>query len=85
MELFIKQLNANTKNEKLYHIFEKDKKLSIKNLLAGPTKTTWQKGLDNELGRLANEFYEVKGTNTIVFIRKDKVTKEKKLTYAIMV
>ena len=43
MELFLKQLNANTKNEKLNHIFEKDKKLSIDNLLAGPTKTTWKK------------------------------------------
>ena len=41
MELFLKQLNARTKNENLHHIFEQDKKSSIDNLLAGPTKSTW--------------------------------------------
>ena len=50
MEEFLKQFNDETKHKKLHHIFEQDKKLSINNLLTGTTKTTWQKGLDNELG-----------------------------------
>ena len=45
METFLKQYRDKTKHEKLHHIFEQDKKLSIDNLLKGPTKTTWQKGL----------------------------------------
>ena len=66
------------KNENLHHIFEQDKKLSIENLLAGPTKITWQNGLDNKLGWLVNKFKNIKGTNTIAFIHRAEVPKKKK-------
>ena len=54
LQTFLKQYDNTTKNEKLNQIFDEDKKLSIDNLLQGPTKTIWQQGLDNKLGRLAN-------------------------------
>ena len=48
-------------------------------------KTTWLKSLENELERLSDGFNEVKGTNTVVFINKENVSKHKKVTYANMV
>lgn len=50
-------------------------------------RETWIRSLVNELGRLAQGIREVKGTNTIYFIDKSRISKEKlkQVTYAIIV
>ena len=41
----------------------------------------WEISFGNKLGQFAHGIREVKGTNTVMFIPKSKVPKEKKVTY----
>jgi len=73
--------------ELVQHIFDENgTKLSIDKLLKGADRQIWLKGLDNELGRLANGIpKEIIGTNTIGFITKASIPVSKKVTYSNMV
>ena len=70
-----------------FHIFDnKGKKLSIDQLLKGDDGPYWNRGLDNELGRLSNGIpNRVTGTKTINFIHKKDIPTNKKVTYANIV
>jgi hypothetical protein len=66
-----------------------DTSLSLDKLLRGPDSALWELGLTNELGRLAQGVGKtrtpanrIKGSNTIVFIPKNKVPAGRKVTYA---
>ena len=59
MELVSKQLNANAKNEKLHNKFEKDEKLSIDNLLAGP-KNQHGKRIRQRIGTFSRQISKCK-------------------------
>jgi hypothetical protein len=66
-----------------------DTTLSLDKLLRGPHAQQWNNGLSNEIGRLAQGIgknrvpaQQIKGSNTIVFIRKHQVPKGKSVTYA---
>ena len=50
-------------------------------------KNTWEISLANELGRLAQGIREVKGTNTILFLPKSEIPKDrlKEVTYGRIV
>ena len=50
-------------------------------------RQTWMTSLANELGRLAQGIREIKGTNTIYFIDKSEIPKDKlkQVTYARIV
>lgn len=69
----------------LNHIYDKDgQKINIDKLITTEkTKTVWLRGLDNELGRLAQGFApnNIRGTNTVSFIDKHKIPVGKKITY----
>ena len=41
--------------------------------------------MSNKLGRLSNGYNNIKGTNTIDFVKKSTIPKHKKITYANMV
>ena len=57
------------------------KKHSIDDLLKGKIKPTWEIGLSNEIGQLAQGIgYHVAGTDTIDFICKSEVPANKKAT-----
>ena len=53
-------------------------------LLANPeTKPIWAPGVENELGRLTQGFEDrVQGTNTIFFVQKHEIPKDRKISYA---
>ena len=58
------------------------KKHSIDDLLKGKMKPTWEIGLSNEIGQLAQGIgYGVARTDTIDFIRKSEVPENQKVTY----
>ena len=72
--------------ESIHHIFdEMGNKLSIDKLITGKDKHVWNQSLSNKLGRLSDGFKNIKGTNTIDFIKKSAIPKHKKITYANMV
>ena len=73
--------------QSLFHIFDDNgKKLNMDNLLKGNTKEIWLKGCENELGRLANGLpNRITGSNTINFIQKTNIPRNKKVTYANLV
>ena len=52
-----------------------------RHLIKGPERRIWEISFANELGQLAQGIREVKGTNTVMFIPKSKVPKDKKVTY----
>ena len=68
----------------MFHIFDDNgKKMSIDQLLSGKDKIKWNRGLDNELGRLSDGIpNRLKGTNTLKFIRKEDIPRGRKITYA---
>ena len=78
---------ANPYMPSLFHIFdEKGKKQSIDDLLRSKDKAYWNRGLDNEMGRLSNGIpNRITGSNTINFIHKNAIPKNKKVTYANLV
>ena len=64
------------------------KALEYRDLIKRPDlKDTWERSLANGLGRLAQGIREVKGTNTITFIRKTEVPSNrfKDITYGRIV
>ena len=60
-------------------------RLKYAELIKGPDKPIWEKGMCNELGRLAQGYRDVKGKNTIFFIHRNKVPKNKRVTYGRIV
>ena len=59
---------------------------TIDTLLTGQNASIWRRALSNELGRLSNGVGgRIAGTNTILFITKNKVPRGKNVTYANMV
>ena len=85
LQKFLENYNKTKNHNAINQIFVENKKLSIDTLLQGENKSTWQQGLNNELGRLANGYEKIKGTNTIAFIHKQDIPNNKKVTYANMV
>jgi hypothetical protein len=65
------------------HIYnDQGKKVTIDTLLSGANGPTWTKSLCNEFGRLAQGFHNtIVGTNTIAFIHRHEVPKNKNVTY----
>ena len=51
-----------------------------RNLIKGPEMKIWEISFANELGQLDQGIREVKGKNTVMFIPKSQVPKEKKVT-----
>ena len=56
-----------------------------RHLIKGPERKFWERSFANELRQLAQGNIEVKGKNTVMFIPKSKVTKDKKVTYCKIV
>ena len=68
---------------RLPYISIKWKKETIDTLLAGKNKHIWEKSLSNEWGRLAQgNIHGLRKTDTIDFVHKLKLLKEKAVTYA---
>ena len=67
------------------HIYQGQHKETIDTLIEGPSKEVWQQALSNELGRLSQGNEKVSGTDTISFINKNTIPRNKKVTYANMV
>ena len=74
-------------DQMMQHIFDiNGKRISIDRLLDGEDKAIWTRSLSNEWGRLASgNDYGVKGTDTINFITKSEVEKDRDVTYATFV
>ena len=56
-----------------------------RNLIKGPERKIWERSFTIKLGQIAQVIREVKGTNTIVFIPKSNVPKDKNVTYGKIV
>ena len=56
-----------------------------RNLIKGQEREIWERYFSSELGKLAQGIIEVRGTNTVMFIPKSKVPKDKNLTYGKIV
>ena len=54
-------------------------------LIKGQEIKIWKRSFANELGQLAQGIQGVKGTNTVIFILKYQVPKDKKVTYGKIV
>ena len=54
-------------------------------LVKFPDRKIWERSFANELGKLAKGIRMVKGTNTVLFIPKAQVLKDKKETYGKIV
>ena len=54
-------------------------------LIKGPERKIWERSFAKELGQLDQEIREFKGTNTVMFILKSKVPKDKKVSYGKIV
>ena len=69
---------------KINHIYNNfGKKQGIDDLLNGPDKETWKKAVSNELGRLTKgNDAGVNYTDTMRWIKKKEIPKNKKVTYA---
>ena len=85
--LLQKQANASFLYPAINHIYRKDgKKETITSLRHGPEKDRWNRALSNEIGRLAQgNKYGIKGTDTIEFIRREHVPRDRDITYASFV
>ena len=76
-------LRRNTPTEwiQLVHNTETGEYLNYRQLMCSPKhKETWSKSAVNEFGRLAQGLKDgrVKGTNTIKFIRKNKIPQDRR-------
>ena len=56
-----------------------------RHMMKGPERKIWEISFAKKLGKLAQGIREVKGTNTIMFIPKSKVPKDKNVTYGKIV
>ena len=70
-------------NSVTHHISGVDQE--YRHLIKGPERKMWERSFANKLGQLAQGIREVKGTNTVIFIPKSKVPKDKKVTYGKIV
>ena len=61
------------------HIYVGSTKETIGTLINGSAKEIWLQALTNELGRLAQGVDNIKGTNTLQFVKKEDIPKTKKL------
>ena len=67
------------------HIFDSSGKKQSIDMLLKTDPTTWKHSTSNEIGRLAQGVRDVKGTDTIEFIPKSEVPKDKKVAYCNMI
>lgn len=83
----VKDANTITKQKMIEELgLEAGFSMEYIDLVKGPKKEIWQKSCGNELGRLAQGMKNrVKGTNTIFFIPKNKLPKNKIVTYTRIV
>ena len=51
----------------------------------GPERKIWERSFAKELVQLSQVIRGVKGTNTVIFIPKSKLSKDKKVTYGKIV
>ena len=74
----------NTPLLNMNYIFDKDgKKLPLDVLLTKrDTRDIWKKALNNELGRLADGYETIEGTNKLKFIHKKDIPADRKVTYS---
>ena len=56
-----------------------------RHLIKGLERRVWERSIANKLVQLAQGIREVKGENTVMFIPKSKVPKDKNLTYGKIV
>ena len=56
-----------------------------KHLIKGPERKIWEILFENNMGQLAQGIRGVKGTNTVMFIPKYQVPKDKKVTHGKIV
>ena len=56
-----------------------------RHLIKVPDRKIWERSFAKKLGQLDQGIREVKGTNTVIFIPKSKVLKDKKVTYVKIV
>ena len=56
-----------------------------RHLIKGPERRIWERSFANKLGQLPQGIIEVKGKNTVMFIPKSIVPKDKKITYGKLV
>ena len=56
-----------------------------RHMVKGPDRKIWEISFANEMGQLAQGIIMVKGTNTVIFIPKTQVPKDKKVTYGKIV
>ena len=52
-----------------------------RHLIKGPEIKIWKRSFAKKLRKLAQGIIDIKGTNTVMFIPKSKVPKDKKVTY----
>ena len=71
-----KPREANSVTHQIYRVVQE-----YRYLIKGPVRKIWERSFENELGQLSQGIREVKGENTVVFIPKSKVPKDKKVTY----
>ena len=70
-------------NHSINHVYDDNgNRLNLDDLITGPTQGIWIKATCNEIGRLAQGYGNVKGTDTIEFISHRDVPENKKVTYA---
>ena len=79
-EKFQKKHEANAVNYQIYGVSQE-----YKHPIKGPERKIWEISFANELGKLAQGIRGVKGTTTVIFIIKDQVPKDKKVTYGKIV
>ena len=56
-----------------------------RHLIKGPESKIWERSFAKTLGQLSQDIRGVKETNTVMFVPKSQVPKDKKLTYGKMV
>ena len=75
-----KPRKANSVTHQIYGVAQE-----YRQFIKVPEKKIWEISFANDLGQLDQGIREVKGTNTVMFIPKYKVPKDKKLTYGKIV
>ena len=81
----IKNHSSPTFNFDTCNIENPPNELKYKDLIKSNDKHLWAQGMCNELGRLSQGFGNVKGNNTLYFIHKSQVPRNKKVTCARIV
>ena len=71
---------ANAVTHQIYGVSQE-----YRHLIKGLDRKIWEISFANELGQLSQGIITVKGTNTVIFIPKTQVPKDKKTTYGNIV